>query len=515
MKGSTDKRFRMIFVVRWAGIFLACLAANMLDAQPGDWGGGLQIVRICDTLGQPVLRGDKTWDVQLFSMNNTGPRSSIVDTPGRRRALNWNDKDIGLIPISLFTMNDPSRVMIIHERDTMFVDFSGIPKENGIGYQARIDTLMFLPGAYLVDVESIGNPNITKRTIPELISSGRIKKFNFVSGDFLNPENFTNEFRINQMKFEFYQTGDMDAAYENALRVLANKPTKEEYFQGKMMEGLVLQHQGKYHQAIACIESIHSIESFDRTYNALIELYTQVEEYQKAMEILDLCAVRRGDYSIAERARYRLKYLNDAAGAIEDYHLIIDKIPDDYMHDRLIGSSEYGYAFKELGDVYWEIDSLDLAIHNYYLSVAFYSNAQYIEDLLKKLNSLHGARAKKPFVHLTMAVANLRLCLMSYRSDPAYAEYPIRARKLFDQCTEEEKNLALYHFHLGELNSYQERYEDSYKNLCRAIELDNSNARFYLLRYTVRLRLNGSEKENAIDDQKKALELSKGWVFPK
>jgi hypothetical protein len=501
--------------MRWAAICLACLATNMLYAQPGDWGGGLSIVRICDTLGNPVLRGDKKWDVQLFSMNNTGPRSSIADTPGRRSALNWNDKDLGLTPVSLFILNDPSRVMILHEQDTMIVDFSGIPKENGSGYQAGIDTLMFLPGAYMANLTALGSPNITKHTMPELISSARLKKYNFISGDFLDPQNFTNEFLINQMKFEFYQAGDMDAAYQNALLVLANKPRKEEYFQAKMMEGLVLQHNGKYHEAVACIESIHSIENFDLTSDALIELYTQTEDFAKALELLDLRAVRRGDYSIAERARYRLKYLNDAAGAIEDYHLIIDKIPDNYMHDRLIGSSDYGYAFKELGDVYWEIDSLDLAIHNYYLSVAFYSNAQYIADLLKKLNSLHGAKAKRPFVHLTMAVANLRMCLMSYRSDPAYSDYPLRAKKLFDQCTEEEMNLALYHFHLGEFNSYQQRFDDAYQNLCRAIELDNSNARFYLLRYTVRNQMTGSDHKNAIDDQKKALELAKKWVFTK
>lgn len=496
-------------------ICLAFILATSSYAQPGDSGGGLRILRICDTLGQPVMRGDTKWDVQLFAMHNTGPRSSISDVPGRRSALNWNQKDRGMTPVSLNVQNDPSRVMIIHDKDTMIVDFSGLPMENPLGYMAQIDTLMFLPGAYIVHIEDLSSQNITRHTMQKLISSGRIKKFSFVSGDFLDPKNFTNEFLINQMKFDYYQSGDIDAAYRHALSVLANKPGKEEYFQAKMMEGLVLQHRGKYQQAIVCIESIHSIENFDRTGDALIELYTQAREYQKAMEILDLCAVRRGNYSIAQRARYRLQYLNDAQGAIEDYHLIIDKIPDNCMHDRLLGSSEYGYAFKELGDVYWAIDSLDLALRNYYLSVTYYSNAEYIADMLKKLKSLHGARSKKPFVNLTMAVANFRMCYMSYRSDPAFSEYPIRAKKLFEQCTDEERSLALYHFHLAEFNSYQQSYEEAYKNVSRAIELDASNARFYLLRYTIRLRMTGKEKENAIEDQQKAIAMSKTWVFEK
>ncbi|MFM9984325.1 MAG: tetratricopeptide repeat protein [Flavobacteriales bacterium] len=503
------------FILVFVGI--SCFAINSSRAQPGG-GGGIVIRNVYDGNGNTIFQSDSTWEIASYEMNGVGLNAVISKSYENTYFPGWYGESEDPVPIHFSINHDPSRIWIMNYSDTMLLDITGIPGENPMGYISYIDSLVFIPGAYILEFSTEGRHetmSISPQSLPALLLSGKMKKMNRVPTEFLDPKNFTNAFLLNQIHFDFFNTENYDAAYEKVQRVLSNKPDKDEYFKAKQMEARILQARGKYREALEIVESIYCIERFDETRGALVQLYTRVGEYNKAMEVLDLNALRRGDYGVAERARYCMQYLQDSAGAVEDYLSIIDKIPSDYMHDRLIGSSEYGYAFKELGDVYLALENWDLAVRYYYKSVAFYSNAQYISDILTKLELLRTEKPGLPLAELTIAVCNVRLTVYSNGSDPDHYEFPRRAASAFDACTDEEKSMAMYHYHRGELHSLQQEYDLAYTSLSKAISLDPRNARYYLLRFTVRNRMTGPEHKNAIDDQKRALELSKEWVFPK
>lgn len=106
--------------------------------------------------------------------------------------------------------------------------------------------------------------------------------------------------------------------------------------------GALLPHLDKPREAISCLEKVISLDStFESGYGYLAFLYSNLEEYQKALEISNKLLAFKPDEAYALNNRGFIKYkLNDLQGALEDINTSINLLPDN------------SYAFKNRGLIY-------------------------------------------------------------------------------------------------------------------------------------------------------------------
>jgi tetratricopeptide (TPR) repeat protein len=245
-----------------------------------------------------------------------------------------------------------------------------------------------------------------------------------------------------------------------------------------------------------------------------LELLRKMGRHQEALEIHDWICRDGAHWNISSRAIYRAAYLNDYWGALNDWDQIIDNIPEKYMTDRWMGSNEYGYAYSQRALVQFALNNPSKGYSDFYHSLYFFGNEQQIPTILNALDSLDRRGFNDPKVLMIRAMAAMRAGMDHMNSDRQKESAYEKAIKYFDKVDKSYRNFGDYYFFLAEAHFLYKKYDEAYAAIQTAFKYDDKNPQYYMMRYVIRIRLDGDRKTGADEDRVRSNELSQKAKYP-
>jgi len=89
-----------------------------------------------------------------------------------------------------------------------------------------------------------------------------------------------------------------------------------------------------------------------------------------------------------------------------------------------------------------------------------------------------------------------------------------KAIKYFDKVDKSYRNFGDYYFFLAEAHFLYKKYDEAYAAIQTSFKYDDKNPRYYMMRYVIRIRLDGDRKTGADEDRVRSNELSQKAKYP-
>lgn len=499
----------------WWFFFLWCHAAL---AQPGG-GGGISIIHVCDENLVAIQRADTSYSWMVLKMDGHDPNAAIEKAQIPLQPRYWYQHQDGLLSLSCPTGSH--RIIGIHSTDTMMVDLYNIMGENGAGISEVMDSLVFRKGAFSFDCGYIDQKMIPTRSrgitpssfIP-LVEAGILIEYNFIPSKFLLEKNFSASHMLelaSQCVYEYKRYNEgiewANKAREKGLNKVDDRRARMTIAKGE--EGL-----GNLEQAYDIVRSMHENSPDAAVYTIELELLKKMGRHQEALEIHDWICRDGAHWNISSRAIYRATYLKDYWGALNDWDQIINNIPEKYITDRWMGSNEYGYAYSQRALVQFALNNPSKGYSDFYHSMYFFGNEQQIPTILNALDSLDRRGFNDPKVPLIRAMASMRAGMDYMNTDRQKESAYEKAIKYFDKVDKSYRNFGDYYFFLAEAHFLYKKYDEAYAAIQTAFKYDDENPRYYMMRYVIRIRLDGDRKTGADEDRVRSNELAQKAKYP-
>lgn len=487
-------------------------------AQPGG-GGGISIINVCDEKLVAIQRSDTSYSWMVLKMNGHGPNSSIEKSRIPLEPRYWYQHKEGVLSLSCPTGSH--RIIGIHGNDTMMVDLYNIMGENGAGISAVMDSLVFRKGAFAFDCGYIDqhmiptrSRGITPSVFTILVDAGILEEYKFIPSKFLLEKNFSATHMLELASQYIYEYKRYEEGIDWANRARIKGLTKDDDRRALMTIAKGEEGLGNLERAYDIIRSMHEHAPDAAVYIIELELLKKMGRYQEALEIHDWICRDGAHWNIASRAIYRATYLKDYWGALNDWDQIINNIPEKYITDRWMGSNEYGYAYSQRALVQFALNNPSKGYSDFYHSLYFFGNEQQIPTILNALDSLNRRGYDDPKVLMIRAMATMRAGMDHMNSDKQKESAYEKALKYFDKVDKSYRNFGDYYFFLAEAHFLYKKYDEAYATIQEAFKYNDKNPRYYMMRYVIRIRLEGDRKKCADEDRVRSNELSKNAKYP-
>ena len=360
-------------------IFLFLLPFVTL-AQPG--GGGGAYFRHFGVPGKDYTSEQclKHMKLQLMS----GVHSNIIDSEQKEvRSLNLehNSWSVRYAGQEYNQSENHYRLVWTEDKDSMVVIFTNLLPENGAGYSETFDSLVFMPGHYELRLSQ-------DRRIPGYES--------FTPRTHLNwfKENAAKAYFPTRPSYSFYYY--YNAAHQENSRVKYEDSEPHLIKAQQMAEGfdqkkLVLTERIRFHRlkfntetalnlALELDSLCCSVNRIDNSAcNVLIEIYTDLKEYEKALPYYARLSKQYNDASnlICEAMFLEMK-LNRSEEAIAICEILLSRIPEDHMKQYPIGLSPHAETILHIGEIFWHANKPKEA--KFYFELAIQVGAFHTSD---------------------------------------------------------------------------------------------------------------------------------------
>jgi len=271
------------------------------------------------------------------------------------------------------------RLMLYLETDTMVVDFNYIGSKP-FHFFLSLDSIVFIPGYYTSNLQDSALDNASSNT-KEFIARGITPStINTLKNDVLQQiqiENYGNLLPPNQPPasyfvmeaYHFYAQKDLDAMRsmldQIALRPLNDILAQERLFLLVKLELYLKNIEAALAAATELVEGYPSKRGYDlKIYiqNSMGLYEASIRDYDFLISNLEL---NESLESWLLRAEIILDTLEQPERCIADLQPLIDQIPDDYMADQFIISTQYDFLHYTLGRAYYSIGNIPAAIHQW------------------------------------------------------------------------------------------------------------------------------------------------------
>ena len=499
----------------WCFFFLWCHTAF---TQPGG-GGGISIIHVCDENLTAIQRADTSFSWMVLQMDGHGVNASIEKSRIPLQPRYWYQHKDGLL--SLSCPPGSHRIMGIHGADTMIVDLYNIMGENGAGISAVMDSLVFRKGAFSFDCGYIDQKmiptrsrGITPSSYSILLNAGILEEYNFIPSKFLLEKNFSATHMLELASQCVYEYKRYEKGIEWASKAREKGLNRDDDRRAQMMIAKGEEGLGNLEGAYDIVRSMHENAPDASVYTIELELLKKMGRHQEALEIHDWICRDGAHWNIASRAIFREANLKDYWGALNDWNEIINNIPEKYITDRWMGSNEYGYAYSQRALVQFALNNPTKGYSDFYHSLYFFGNEQQIPAILNALDSLGRRGYDDPKVPLIRAMATMRAGMDHMNSDKQRENAYEEAMKYFEKVDKAYRNFGDYYFFLAEAHFLYKKYDEAYNAIQEALKYDDTNPRYFMMRYVIRIRLEDQRKRDADLDRVKSNELSKNAKYP-
>ncbi len=322
----------------------------------------------------------KHMKLQLMS----GERSNIIDSEQKEiRSLNlehngWSVRYAGL---DYRQVENHYRLVWKEDNDSMVVIFTNLMHENGAGYSETFDSLVFMPGHYELrlsqDRRIPGYESFTPKT--------HLNWFKEMAATAYFPARPTYSF------YYYYNAAHKENSqvrYDDSEPHLIKAQQMAETFE---QQKLVLTERIRFHRlkfnnetalnlALELDSLCGSLSRIDNSAcNVLIELYTELKDYEKALPYYARLSKQYNDdsYLINEALFLEMK-LNRSEEAITICEILLSRIPEDHMKEYPIGASPHAETILHIGEIFWHANKPKEA--KFYLELAIQVGAFHTSD---------------------------------------------------------------------------------------------------------------------------------------
>ncbi len=520
----------------------------VVSAQPGG-GGGLFIRNMYNRNLKPVdLSNDPQIFIRTFVLlkgkvyQETFLHDQYMANNGKMR-VSRSYYGFGLPPAGDVDGNgygdrqSDQRMMIIYNRDTMVIDFTGITGENAGGYTDVMDSLVIQPGYFTYDRSRLNNS--TGYNIDEWKALAKLQ------------QNGLTPFTIQQLRskklirleakidLSFLQKGQLPASFyfkRAAYYLQHNKPSQAladirtaiEKNQGRVnCEALYLltgayTALGQYQDAIDHISSAlecrqnaweDAIEAKAGNYRTRIDLLIHMGRYQEALNDHNTIVSMSEDKMrpVIDRAQFKQRYMHDAVGSKNDLLEFLSSIPGDHLSDRPQGTSEYTDVYFVLAGIEYSTNDIINAAKHWLKAEEFGYSVSSDEAAVRHFDSVIKAHPQLPELYLCRALAEFKRgpYLGWGRETKACFEKALTDINRADQTGMKDYRIHMYR---ARVLTLLQRYEDALKEIDIAILENNTDPRCYLFRYEIRSNLGQTKYgDNNDTDYQRYLQLAKQW----
>lgn len=326
----TNKENSFSFIV-----LIVMLFTGQLFAQPlhGLCGGGLKIEN---------LYNNKLEKLDIVDNNSVKIRNFVLE--GKKILKEIIPATLALPPVRNYSYH---RMYIVYKKQTMVIDFTGLIGENYDCVEDRIDSLVFQKGYFKYDFSkrksnSYNYENskrienrLTLHNKKQLIKEGKLENNSTIDFSFLSNQDppALSFFKKAVSYLEKNQT-------ELALTELKKGVKKNKDPENCEISYLlcdIYTKTGQYGKAIENISKAINLncrrdhneyrylENMSANYKTRIELFIKLKKYDKALQDYDTLYTTLNYDICIERANFKLKYLKDYAGTIDDLKKRIDE----------------------------------------------------------------------------------------------------------------------------------------------------------------------------------------------
>lgn len=528
-------------------ILILLIANTAVLAQPGG-GGGLTIGNLYNTRQEKIdLLNDAALQIRTFILKDdkiyqeTFLYDAFLEKNGQLR-ISRQHYGFGFPPADdvnedgYADRESNQRMLIMYDKDTMIIDFTGIIGGNAGGYTDKMDSLVIQKGYFKYYRTKKKNTEyhfpqdeITRKCLNNGLTPYTAQQL--AAGDYMAYDPVTD--------LSFLQDDRLPASYyfKRAAFYLKNKHTAAALADIETgirrnngiasCEALYLLVEvytatGQYEKAIDNITLAMDCKRFSwneswenkvQNYQTRIDLLTRLGKYDKALEDYNTIVSISKDITgaVIERAEYKTRYLGDYAGAKNDLVTLVNAIPADHLGDHPQGASEFA-------DVYFVLAGVEYAMGDIYAASKHWLKA---EEFGYSTSSSNG-----PVLHFDAVIRQhpnipeLYLCraLAAFKRAP-FLGWGKETELCFEQALDDIYKAERTGMNDHRINMYRarvltllKRYDEAMKEINIAIAKNNTDPRCYLFRYEIRNNLGQTKWGNNNDaDYQRYLQLCKQW----
>ncbi|NII28546.1 hypothetical protein HB364_25915 [Pseudoflavitalea sp. X16] len=533
-------------------LFLLLLFTGQLYGQPGG-GGGLIINNLYnDKLDKIDLLTDTSLKIRTFILAGEKIYQETFLYPkllkGYSKArINGRASGFSLPSTADIDENSYSdagsnqRMYIIYKKDTMMIDMIGIMGQNGMGFRDGIDSLVIQRGYFKYyrskqDSNTYTNEGghdrnsallrngLTLYTVKQLPANGYLEYQPGIDLSFLSDKDLPASYYLKRATY-YLQNNQPEPAFADIEKgIEKNNGTKN-------CEILYLLSSA-YTQTLEYEKAIENIslaincktykwqedwESKVQNYRTRIELFIKLGKYDKALaDYSTMCAVSKGSTNAnIDRANFKMKYLKDYKGAIDDLKTTIEEIPDNHLNDRPQGVSEYCDTYFTLARAEYLDGDKKSAFRHWLKAEEFGYNHSSADHPVIHFDSIISQHPKAPELYLARALAH-------FHRGP-YLGWGDDTKNCFNNALDninkaEELGLKDYRINMYRASVFNQlkKYNEAMKEIDRAIAKNNTDPRCFLVRYEIRDNLGQTKWGDSNDtDIKRYRMLSEHWEWEK
>ncbi len=532
-------------------LILLFTSFSILYSQPGG-GGGLYIQHL---FGSDFRRIDLLSDTNIIYIrtfllhNNNLHHETFVYQDLRsshfRYGSRYESKDgLYLPPNHEFVhqeYNDyasDQRILIILSGDTMLIDFVGITGENGGGFVDSMDSLVFQKGHYIYyrrkpdkldqsyekrqHDRSILKKGFTPYTYSVLSAAGYISSKKITDLSFLIDKNFPSSYYFHLARYLLQKN-----AIDTVLKVIdkgLEKNNNEKNCEIIFLYTDAYKATNQIEKAIASISEGMNCKRYEWgedskavNLSERAELYVLQKQYEKALADYNAMVMSSKNKLRAniKRAEFKIKYLKDYKGAVNDLKNDIEAIPEDHNRNQPNVISYYDETYFALG-------------------LAHYYNKEYTEAFTCWLKAMQCGYAQTSAdyallhfdsiikAHPAVAENYLSRAIANYKRGP-YLGWGDETKEVFQKALNdinkaEEVGMKDYRINLyrAMVLNVLKKHTEALLEINEAIKKNVSDPVNYLTRYNIRRDLGQTKWGDKTDaDWVRFQELSKTWRFEK
>lgn len=537
------------------------VSANFVLAQPGFGGGGLRIEKFYDEELKAVKLPDPNYKFRVFTV-----KDSTVGSPIENEFYMANPLYIGHFNTRYWDTPyhfrwDSFRYYVLREKDTMIIDFHGIPSANHSSRVDEMDSLVFKKGYH----RYFRNPNyftlenqqntfdrqmlrngFTPLSIKKLgdlggISSNMNIPSNLEICDEYSPYYFIHRARLNI-------SNDPKKAFADIRIVKYSKLTFEEKQHFLYTLYLYYTYHNTPKKALRTITKLAKISFKPEHYDTYWKSYLSIDNLKKKIElrkqrkktgnlIKDFDAMvkiacngmRNAKDAVKFEKYYRSLYvnaknnrtaylhsINDYSEEIDTYTKKIEQIPFESFNGKPETHLIFGEAYYYLGKVKFLLGREKAALRNWRIFADHGGSEDVFEEVLPYVDTLVSAHPKNRQLRLIKGAMYLQAAFSIHKSE---------RKKYLHQALNDFAAIKGGKFDNYKLNYYKAKalfnldtYDAAEKQVNLAIKRNKKHALSYLLRYKIHSTTHGLENNqfrSRSKDYQAYLRLKKNWRFPK
>ncbi len=542
-------------------LFFIFISANFGLAQPGFGGGGLRIEKFYDEELKEVKLPNPNYKFRAFTLKDT-----TVGSPIEKEFYLANPAYIGHFNTRYFdnpyhSRWDSFRYYVVKEKDTMVIDFHGIPSPNHNSSADYMDSLVFRKGYH----RYFRNPIYFKLANKQNKFEKQLLRNGFTPSNIRSLEglgwisvkkNVPSFLKISNKHLPYYYihrarlniSKDPKRAFADIRTAKRSKLTIEEKQHFLYTSYLFNKYHAEPKKALWAITKLAKISAKPEYYDTYWSSYLVIDNLKKKIELrkqleresnlikdydemvkIAYYGMRNAKDTVQFERYYNALYvnaknsrtdylhrINDYSEEIDKYTKKIEQIPFESTNGKPETRLFFGEEFYYLGKAKFLMGKEKAAFRNWLIFADHGGSQHLFEEVLPYIDTIVSANPENTQLRLIKGAMNLHAAFSIHKREreeylrQALNDFAFIEGSKFD-------NYKLNYYKAKALFSLH-KYDEAKKQVDLAIKRNKKHALSYLLRHKIHITRNGLENNQfrfKSQDYQEYLRLKKNWKFPK